>query len=105
MTEDRMLAHRRRQAARDQVRVAYGAVPVILEGFPESDPVRVTIRERARAVLVAQGYLTAEEVDTLPVNDAITTVLNRLRGGASRADPVRGSAPRSDRRSAPSAVS
>lgn len=104
MTEDRMLAHRRRQAARDQVRVAYGAVPVILEGFPESDPVRVKIRERARAVLVAQGYLTAEEVDTLPVNDAIAAVLNRLRGEASRGDPVRGSAPRSARRSAPSAV-
>ena len=104
MTEDRMLAHRRRQAARDQVRVAYGAVPVLLEGFPESDPVRVKIRERARAMLVDQGYLTAKEADTLPVNDAITAVLNRLRGKASHADLGRGSAPRSARRSAPSAV-
>ena len=105
MNEDRMMAHRRRQAARDQVRVAYGAVPVILEGFPESDPVRVKIRERARAMLVEQGYLTAEEVDTLPAKAAITTVLNRLRGKASHADLGRVSAPRSARRSAPSAVS
>ena len=104
MNKEKTIALRRRQAARDQVRVAYGAVPVILQGFPESDPVRVKIRQRARAMLVDQGYLTAEEADTLPVNDAITAVLNRLRGEASRAGLVRGSAPRSARRSAPSAV-
>ena len=105
MNEEKTIAFRRRQAVRDQVRVAYGAVPVILKGFPESDPVRVKIRQRARAMLVEQGYLTAKEADTLPVNDAITAVLIRLRGEASRADPVRGSAPRSGRRSASSAVS
>ena len=93
MNEDMMtMALRRREAARDQVRVAYGAVPVILEGFPESDPVRVTIRERARSMLVDQGYLTGEDLDTLPVKDAITAVLKRLRDETSRMDAVRGRA-------------
>ncbi|MGH2616374.1 MAG: hypothetical protein ACRDJC_14115 [Thermomicrobiales bacterium] len=105
MNEDMVMALRRRQAAQDQVRVAYGAVSVILEGFPESDPVRVKIRDRARAMLVEQGYLTVEEVDTLPVKDAITAVLKRLRGEASRAGLVRVSATWSARRSAQSAVS
>jgi hypothetical protein len=90
MNKEKTITFRRRQAARDQVRVAYGAVPAILEGFPEGDPVRVKIRERARAMLVDRGYLAAEEVDTLPVNDPITVVLNRLRGETSRAGLERG---------------
>jgi hypothetical protein len=35
-------------------------------------------------MLVAQGYLTAEEMATLPVKDAITVVLKRLRNASSR---------------------
>jgi hypothetical protein len=84
MNDDAAMAQQRNQAGRDQVRVAYGAVPVILEAFPESDPVRVKIRESARAMLVAQGYLTAEEMATLPVKEAITVVLKRLRTESSR---------------------
>jgi hypothetical protein len=48
MNDDAAMAQQRNQAGRDQVRVAYGAVPVILEAFPESDPVRAKIRESAR---------------------------------------------------------
>ena len=56
MSEDRMtLVFRRKQAARDQVRIAYGAVPVILEGLPADDPFRAAIRDRARSLLVERG--------------------------------------------------
>jgi hypothetical protein len=83
MNEDMMTALRRRQMAQEQVRVAYGAVPAILQGFSESDPIRVQIRESARVMLVDWGYLTTEELDSLPVKDAIGAVLNRLCGEAS----------------------
>ena len=86
MTADPAMAQRRDRAGQDQVRVAYGAVPLILEAFPESDPVRVKIRESARAMLAAQGYLTPEEMATLPLKEAISTVLKRLRGETSGAE-------------------
>lgn len=86
MDEGASLAQRRNQAGRDQVRVAYGAVPVVLEAFPESDPVRLEIRENARAMLVARGYLTAAELATLPVKEAIAVVLKRTRGGTACAE-------------------
>ena len=35
-------------------------------------------------MLVAQGYLTAEELATLPVKEAITVVLKCLRNESSR---------------------
>jgi hypothetical protein len=90
----------RRQAAEDQVRIAYGAVPVILEGLPPDHPVRTTIRDRARVLLVELGYLTEEELRTLPVKDAIVAALRQFRDEIARTDRVRGGAPRSGRRSA-----
>jgi hypothetical protein len=96
VTEDRMtMARRRRQTVEDQVRVAYGAVPVILKGIPIEHPVRTTIRDRARVLIVEWGYLTAEELGTLSVKDAIAAALRRLRGEIGRADRVRGGATRS----------
>jgi hypothetical protein len=80
---------RRKQAAEDQVRVAYGAVPVILEALPADDPFRTAIRERARSLLVALGYLTAEELGTLPVKDAIAAALRRFRDETGRTDQER----------------
>lgn len=67
----------RRQVARDQVRVAYGALPVSLENLAADDPFLAEIRERARSWLIEQGYLTAEQLATLPVKDAITAVMRR----------------------------
>lgn len=80
MRDDRgSLAQQYRLAVRDQVRVAYGAVPVILEGLSADDPFRTMIRDRARSWLVKSGALAVEELDTVPLTDAITTALRRLR--------------------------
>ena len=99
MSEDRKsLVFRRKQAARDQVRIAYGEVPVILEGLPANDPFRAAIRDRARSLLVEHGYLTADELGTLPVKDAITTALGRCRDEIGRTD--QGRAPRPGSRAA-----
>lgn len=88
MSEDRKtLAFRRKQAARDQVRIAYGALPAILEGLPADDPFRAAIRERARSLLVAWGYLTAEDLGTFPVQTAITAALQRSRHPTGRTEP------------------
>ena len=89
---------RHKQLIRDQVRVAYGAVPSSLEALPADDPFRVAIRDRSRSRLVAWGYLTAEELGTLPVKNAIAAALRRLRDEIGRTD--QGRAPRSGRRSA-----
>jgi hypothetical protein len=86
------LGWRRTQAARDQVRVAYGEVPAILEGLPAEAPFRTAIRERARSLLVAWGCLTTEEIRTLTVKDAMTTALRRCHDEIGRTD--RGRAPR-----------
>ncbi len=86
MNEHAVMAERRLRAGRDQVRVAYGAVPALLELFPESDPIRVRLRDSARDMLAAQGYLTVEEMATLPVQAAITTALKRLRDEPSGAE-------------------
>jgi hypothetical protein len=83
------MALRRKQAAEDQVRVAYGAVPVILEGLPADDPFRTAIRDRARSLLLELGYLTAEELGALPVKDAIAAVRRRLRNEIGRTGKVR----------------
>jgi hypothetical protein len=94
MSEDRKtLVLRRKQAARDQVRIAYGALPAILEGLPADDPFRAAIRERARSLLVAWGYLTTEELGTLTVADAITTALRSCRHEIGRTDRGRGTRP------------
>src|SRR3954465_11425524 len=94
MSEDRKtLVFRHNQAARDQVRIAYGAVPTILEGIPVDDPFRAAIRNRARSLLVDLGCLTLEELGTLPVKDAITTALRRCRDETGRTDQGRGPQP------------
>src|SRR3954464_3658020 len=78
MSEDRKtLVFQRKQAARDQVRIAQGGVPAILEGLPADDPFPAAIRNRARSLLMDLGNLTADELGTLPVKDAITTALGR----------------------------
>jgi hypothetical protein len=71
------------QALRDQVHVAYGTVPLILEALPDDAPIdapiRIKVREGARAMLMEQGYLTAEELSILPIEDAIRTARQRFR--------------------------
>ncbi len=71
------LSSQRREVARDQVRVAYGALPVSIESLAVDDPFRAQIRERARSWLIEQGYLTAEELATLQVKAAIAAVMRR----------------------------
>lgn len=63
----------------DQVRRAYGDAPSVLTDLPSDDPHLATVRENARASLLKQGYLTEEELDTLPVDEAIDVVQQRLR--------------------------
>jgi hypothetical protein len=85
ISETRMTAvGRHKRALCDQVRVAYGVVPSSLEGLPVDDPFRVTIRNRARSLLVELGYLTSEELGTLPVKNAISTTLRRFRDEINR---------------------
>jgi hypothetical protein len=67
------------------------------------DPVRVEIRESARAMLVAQALLTVDELATLPEQMAISMVPKRLRD-ASRAGLGHMSATRTERRAARSVV-
>lgn len=93
------MALRRKQAAEDQVRVAYGAVPAILEELPMDHPVRTAIRDRARALLVECGYLSAEELGALPAKDAIAAVQRRYYADIGRTNPRGGRAARSGRRS------
>lgn len=80
----------RRQVVEDQVRVAYGSVPAILESLPTDHPVRAALRDRARSSLLDCGYLTAEELGTLPVRDALVAVRRRLRDELTRPELVRG---------------
>jgi hypothetical protein len=63
----------------DQIRRAYGDAPSALAGLPGDDPHLATVRENARASLLKQGYLTEEDLDTLPVDEAIATARQRLR--------------------------
>ena len=63
----------------DQVRRAYGDAPSVLTDLSSDDPHLATVRENARASLLKQGYLTEEELDTLPVDEAIATARQRLR--------------------------
>ena len=55
----------------DQVRRAYGDAPSVLADLPSDDPHLAAVRENARASLLKQGYLTEEDLDTLPVDEAI----------------------------------
>jgi hypothetical protein len=63
----------------DQVRRAYGDAPSVLSDLPSDDPHLTTVRENARASLLKQGHLTEEELDTLPVDEAIDIAQQRLR--------------------------
>ena len=63
----------------DQVRRAYGDAPSVLADLSSDDPHLATVRENARASLLKQGYLTEEDLDTLPVDEAIATAQQRLR--------------------------
>jgi hypothetical protein len=63
----------------DQIRRAYGAAPSVLADLPDNDPHLAAVSENARASLLKQGYLTEEELDTLPVDEAIATARQRLR--------------------------
>lgn len=76
----------RKQLARDllrivprQVRVAYGAPPHLLRGLAADNPLSVAARAAARASLIGRGWLTEEDLDTLPVEQAERVALQRLR--------------------------
>ena len=71
------------RALPDQIRRAYGQVPIELADLPDDDPQLATLRESARAALIARGHLRQEELDTLPVDEAIGVALQRLRGEAA----------------------
>ena len=63
----------------DQIRRAYGDAPSVLGDLASDDPHLETVRENARASLLKQGYLTEEDLDTLPVDEAIDVAQQRLR--------------------------
>jgi hypothetical protein len=63
----------------DQIRWAYGDAPDVLADLPSDDPHLATVRENARRSLLKQGYLSEEDLDTLPVDEAIATARQRLR--------------------------
>jgi hypothetical protein len=63
----------------EQVRRAYGVVPIELADLSSGDPQLAEIRESARASLQKQGYLTQDELDTLSSDAAIAVVMDRLR--------------------------
>ena len=67
----------------DQVRAAYGRVPIELSDLASDDPQLAQIRESARASLVKQDWLTEEELDTLPVDEAIDVAVQRIREQAA----------------------
>ena len=71
------------RALPDQIRRAYGEVPIELADLPGDDPQIGTLRESARASLIARGHLRQDELDTLPVDDAIGVALQRLRNEAA----------------------
>jgi hypothetical protein len=63
----------------DQIRRAYGDAPSVLADLPSDDPHLTTVRENARVSLLKQGLLSEEDLDTLQVEEAIATALQRLR--------------------------
>jgi hypothetical protein len=63
----------------DQIRRAYGDAPSVLADLPSDDPHLATVHENARVSLLKQGYLSEEDLDMLPVEEAIATALQRLR--------------------------
>ena len=67
------------RALPEQVGAAYGVVPMAFSALLSDDPQRVAVRENARASLLNQGVLTAEELDTLSADQAIEVALRRVR--------------------------
>jgi len=63
----------------DQIRRAYGDAPSVLADLPSDDPHLTTVRENARVSLLKQGYLSDEDLDTLPVDEAIAMAQQRVR--------------------------
>lgn len=63
----------------DQVRRAYGEAPGQDGGVPTDEAHLAETRAKARASLIDKGLLTPEEVDTLSVDEATSTALQRLR--------------------------
>lgn len=63
----------------DQIRRAYGDAPSVLADLPSDDPHLVAVSENARASLLKQGFLTEEDLETLPVDEAIAMARQRLR--------------------------
>jgi hypothetical protein len=63
----------------DQIRRAYGDAPSVLSDLPSDDPHLAAVSENARASLLKQGYFTEEDLDTLSVDEAVTTARQRLR--------------------------
>ena len=63
----------------DQVRRAYGDAPSVLADLPSDDPHLAAVRDNARASLLKNGYLTEEDLDTLPVDEAIDIAQQRWR--------------------------
>ena len=67
----------------DQVRTAYGQVPIELSDLASDDPQLAQIRESARASFVKHDRLTEEELNTLPVDEAVAVAVQRLRDQAA----------------------
>lgn len=67
------------RALPDQVGAAYGVVPIEFSALPGDDPQLIALQARARASLVKQGMLTAEELNTLSADRAIEAALQRAR--------------------------
>jgi hypothetical protein len=63
----------------EQIRRAYGDAPGVLADLPSDDPHLAAVRDNARASLLKQRYLTEEDLDTLPVEEATDIALQRLR--------------------------
>src|SRR5215207_8108533 len=67
----------------DQVRAAYGQVPIELSDLASDDPQLAQLRESARASLVKHDRLTEDELNTLPVDKAVDVAVQRLRDQAA----------------------
>ena len=61
----------------DHVRRAYGELPEQPASRRGNEPSPDEIRQGARASLIERGHLTAKELDTIPVDEAIRVALQR----------------------------
>jgi hypothetical protein len=63
----------------DQIRRAHGDVPAQVGGGSADEALLAETRAKARASLIDKGLLTPEEIDSLPVTEATSVALERLR--------------------------